>query len=125
MALHILVVDHDEDVRNMLVEMLHFASFLTTAANSGGAMRHVLAGEGLAVDAIVLDCRMPGEPSARLALLAKSLRLPVVMISGHIEAMKFAEENHLQLLPKPFRMVHLLNAIRKAMESRELGQRGD
>jgi CheY-like chemotaxis protein len=35
MALHILVVDDDEDVRNMLVEMLHFASFLTTAANSG------------------------------------------------------------------------------------------
>jgi hypothetical protein len=62
-------------------------------------MRHVLAGEGLAVDAIVLDCRMPGEPSAQLALHAKSLRLPVVMISGHIEAMKFAEENHLQLLP--------------------------
>jgi hypothetical protein len=45
MALHILIVDDDEGVRNMPVEMLHFASFLTTAANSGGTMRHVLAGE--------------------------------------------------------------------------------
>jgi hypothetical protein len=45
------------------------------------------------------------------------------MISGHIEAMQFADENGLQLLAKPFRMAGLLNAIDEAMRSGEFGQR--
>ena len=56
-------------------------------------MREILAGESRAVDAVVLDCKMPGEPSAKLALHAKSLRLPVVMIAGSGAAMQFAEKN--------------------------------
>src|SRR5207253_742984 len=62
--------------------MLSSTGFETTQADGDTAMREVLAGKGLAVDAIVLDCKMPGEPSAQLALHAKQLRLPVVMISG-------------------------------------------
>ena len=61
---------------------------------------HFLGVENPAIDAVVLDCGMSGEPSAQLALHAKSLSLPVVMISGHIEAMQFADENGLQLLAK-------------------------
>jgi hypothetical protein len=45
------------------------------------------------------------------------------MISGHIEAMQFADENRLQLLAKPFRMAGLLNVIGEAMRSGEFGQR--
>jgi DNA-binding NarL/FixJ family response regulator len=79
----------------------------------------ILGVENPAIDAVVLDCGMPGEPSAQLALHAKSLSLPVVMISGHIKAMQFADENGLQLL----RMAGLLNAIDEAMRSGEFGQR--
>jgi hypothetical protein len=46
---------------------------------------------------------MPGEASSTLALLAKTLRLPVVMISGSPDGMKFAADHGLQLLRKPFR----------------------
>ena len=124
MALHILVVENDEGVREALIEMLHAAGFVTTQADGGSAMRDFLAGKGRAVDAIVLDCKMPGEPSAQLALHAKQLRLPVVMISGSPEAMKFAEENPFQLLHKPFRITDLVGAIEAAIMSGEFGQRG-
>jgi len=124
MALHILVVDDDADVLSMLVEMLRVSGFIVTAAESGIAMREILAGKPLLLlDAVVLDCTMPGEPSAQLALHANSLRLPVVMLSGSFEAIKLAEENGLQLLRKPFRMPDLQAAISKAINSGEFGQR--
>ena len=122
-ALHILVVDDDKDVLSVLVEMLVQAEFAVTAADSSLAMRETLIGDGPRVDAVVLDCDIPGEPSSQLALHAKSLRLPVVMISGSMEAMQFADDNGLQLLHKPFRLPGLLNAIDQAMGSGEFGQR--
>ena len=124
MALHILVVDDDGDVLAVLVEMLRVSGFTVTSADSGVAMQEILADKALlAIDAVVLDCLMPGEPSAKLALHAKDLRLPVVMISGSMEAMLFADEHGLQLLPKPFRMPQLLAAINTAIASGEFGQR--
>ena len=124
MALHILVVDDDADVLAVLVEMLRVSGFIVTAAESGLAMREILAEKALLpFDAVILDCAMPGERSAQLALHAKSLRLPVVMISGSMEAMNFADENGLQLLIKPFRIEGLLSAINEAMASKEFGQR--
>jgi DNA-binding response OmpR family regulator len=123
LALHILVVDDDVDVLPVLVEILQASGHVVSAADSGLAMREVLAGKR-AVDAIVLDWTMPGEPSAELALHAKALKLPIVMISGSEEAMQFADEHSLQLLAKPFRMAELLDAINSAVASGEFGQRG-
>jgi FixJ family two-component response regulator len=57
----------------------------------------------------------PGEPSEKLALHVKALRLPVVMISGSMESMIFADEHGLQLLEKPVRLPELLDAINKAI----------
>ena len=125
MALHVLVVDDDADVLAVLVEMLRVSGYTVTAADSGVAMREILADKKafLTVDAVVLDCLLPGEPSAQLALHAKGLRLPVVMVSGSIESMKFADEHGLQLLRKPFRRADLLAAINEAIGSGEFGQR--
>ena len=124
MALHILVVDDDADVLSMLVEMLRVSGFIVTAAESGIVMREILGDKLLLpLDAVVLDCTMPGEPSAQLALHAKSLGLPVVMVSGSFEAIKLAEENGLQLLRKPFRMPDLQAAIREAINSGAFGER--
>jgi two-component system response regulator GlrR len=122
MALHILVVEDDATVLTVLVAILEDAGFTVTATDSGLAMQ-ILTAEKPAIDAVVLDCRMPGEASAQLALHAKSLRLPVVMISGHIETIQFAKENRLQLLAKPFRTRELLSAVSEAVGSGKFGQR--
>ena len=87
-------------------------------------MRELLAGEATSADAVVLGCGMVGEPHAQLSLHAKALKLPVVMISGSMEAMQFADENGLQLLRKPFRLPDLVGAIYEAISSGEFGQRG-
>jgi DNA-binding NtrC family response regulator len=124
MALHILTVDDDADVLPVLVEMLRVSGFIVTATDSGIVMREILADKALLpIHAVILDSAMPGEPSAQLALHAKNLHLPVVMISGSPEAMKFAEENHFQLLPKPFRIAELVDAIGAAVMSGKFGQR--
>jgi CheY-like chemotaxis protein len=124
MAAHILVVDDDADVLSVIVETLRISGFIVTAANTGIAMREILAGKPLLpIDAIVLDSTMPGEPSTQLAIHAKSLKLPVVMISGSMDAMNFADEHGLQLLRKPFRRPDLLAAIHQAIDSGEFGQR--
>jgi two-component system, NtrC family, response regulator GlrR len=121
---HILVVDNDTDVLTVLVEMLHTSGFTVTAAESLEAMRAVLADQRASspIDAVVLDCLLPGGPSAQFFLSAKSLHLPVVMISGSLEAMNFAEENGLQLLAKPFRLDDFLWTIDQALESGKVGQ---
>lgn len=123
MAPHVLVVDNDGDVRDVVVEILTGHGFVATAATGGVAMREVLTAGGPPINAVVLDALMPGESSTALALLAKLLQLPVVMISGSHECMKFAADHGLQLLHKPFRAGELIKAIESAIASGQFGQR--
>jgi DNA-binding NtrC family response regulator len=123
MAQHVLVVDDDRDVRDVIINMLIDHDFVTTAVSDGVAMRGILA-RRTPIDAIVLDSFMPGEPSTTLALHAKSLEIPVVMISGSPVKVKFAEDNGLQLLLKPFRVEELIQAVERAIASGHFGQRG-
>jgi two-component system, NtrC family, nitrogen regulation response regulator NtrX len=123
MSRHILVVDDNGDVRDVIVDMLASAGFVATAVSGGEAMRDALAAGRASVDAILLDALMPGEPSTGLALHAKELKLPVVMMSGSRDTMKFADDNGLQLLPKPFRLADLIAAIESALASGRFGQR--
>ena len=78
---------------------------------------------GDAVDCVILDALMPGEASASLALHLKERGIPVVMISGSPEAIKYAADNGLQLLAKPFRSQELYSALNTALASGEFGQR--
>jgi DNA-binding NtrC family response regulator len=118
---HILVVDDDRDVLDVIVEMLHQHGDRVSTAVGGASMRAVLDSD--LVDAVVLDALMPGESSHDLALYAKGLRLPVVMVSGSPHSMQFAIEHDLQLLEKPFQMRQLFDALEQAIGSGVFGQR--
>src|SRR4051794_17744764 len=100
-AKHILVVDDNASVLEVLIFMLQDRGYRVSSAYDGKSMRAFLRG-GDPVDLVVLDALMPGEASNDLALHAKELRLPVVMISGSPVSIEFALENGLQLLEKPF-----------------------
>lgn len=119
---HILVVDDDADVRDVIVAMLRARGYRVSIALGGESMRALLK-DGYRVDAIILDALMPGESGTSLALYAKELQLPVVVVSGSPEEMEFAITNELQLLEKPFRMQELFDALNQAMVSGEFGQR--
>jgi CheY-like chemotaxis protein len=121
---HILAVDDNRGVREVVVLMLEEYGYRVTAANDGISMREMLR-QYPGIDAIVLDALMPGERSAALALHARALGIPVVMISGSLEEIKFAREKGLQMLKKPFRCQELVDALSNAFDSGEAGRESE
>jgi two-component system OmpR family response regulator len=119
---HILIVDDNGDVRDVIVDSLQTHDFRVSSAPGGSVMRDFLE-TGDTVDCVILDVLMPGEASASLALHLKERGIPVVMISGSPEAMKYAMDNGLQLLRKPFHLQELYSAVNTALASGEFGQR--
>jgi two-component system, OmpR family, response regulator len=111
---HILVVDDNDDVRDVIVEILRGYGYRVSWAVDGASMREFLQGSD-SVDAVILDALMPGESGTTLAAHAKALGLPLVMISGSLDALDLAAQNNLQVLKKPFRARELLDALVRAM----------
>ncbi|MFZ1415858.1 MAG: response regulator transcription factor [Defluviicoccus sp.] len=64
-AARLVVVDDEEDVRAMMVEYLSAQGFAVRAAESGAALRELLAAEP--ADLVLLDVNMPGETGLSLA----------------------------------------------------------
>ena len=119
---HILVIDDHDDVRDTIVAILTDCHYRVSAVASGALMCAFLE-TGDAVDCAVLDAIMPGEANISSALHLKEAGIPVVMISGSPDDAEHAEKHGLQLLPKPFRMQELCDAVNKALASGECGQR--
>src|SRR3984885_10425458 len=121
---HVLAVDDSGVVRQVIAAMLRKDGYRVTTAKDGASMRDRLQ-QGDPVDAIILDVMMPGESSDSLARYARALGIPVVMISGSLKTITFAEIDGLQLLQKPFGFEGLTSALTQALESGQYGQRTD
>ena len=119
---HILVVDDNRDVRDVMGAVLEKYNLRVSFAESGSVMRDFLQTAD-PVDCVVLDALMPGEANISLVLHLKEVGLPVVVVSGSHEAMERAEEYNLQLLRKPFHAQELYDAVNTALASGEAGQR--
>lgn len=74
---HILVVDDEPELRDMIEEYLVQQGFAVTTAENGAAMRRVVAERP--VDLVLLDIRMPGEDGLSLARFLRE-RYPVGII---------------------------------------------
>src|SRR5579862_2243625 len=78
---HILVVDDDPQIRELLESYLAANELRVTVAANGREMSNTLADE--AIDLVVLDLRLAGEDGMALA---RSLRdksaIPIVMLTG-------------------------------------------
>jgi two-component system, OmpR family, response regulator len=119
---HILVVDDDDDVRDVIVDTLQECHYRASAVPGGSAMRDFLV-TGDTVDCVIMDAGMPGEASTSLVLHLKKRNIPIIIISGSFEAMKYAEDNGLRFLQKPFRAQELYSSVNAALASGEAGQR--
>ena len=62
---HIVVVDDEPELREMVEEYLVKQGFKITTAEDGPTMRHIVAEQ--AVDLVLLDVKMPGEDGLSLA----------------------------------------------------------
>jgi DNA-binding NtrC family response regulator len=122
---HILVVDLDSDVREVICDLLLDLGYRVSLAASDAAMRAFLETADR-VDVIVLDATMDEELDLiDSALLAQSKGIRLVMISGNPPTMEAYHERADQLLHKPFRGAELEQAINHALASGTFGQRDE
>ena len=103
-AFHLLVVDDDTRIRNLLRQFLSENGFRVTVAGTAAEARRKLA--GLYFDLLVLDVMMPGESGVELT---KSLRaernVPILMLTALSETdnrITGLEAGADDYLPKPF-----------------------
>src|SRR4030081_179552 len=84
-APHLLVVDDDRRIRDLLSRFLHAEGYRVTTAESADAARARL--EGLRFDLLILDVMMPGETGFEFARkLRLSSTVPILMLTARGEA---------------------------------------
>jgi len=82
--LHVLMVDDDPDVREIVSEYLSQNDFRVTTVSTGKEMLEILGRE--AIDLLLLDLRLPGEDGMHLArTVREKSKLPIVMLTGRSE----------------------------------------
>ncbi len=103
-APHLLVVDDDTRIRNLLKQYLAENGFRVTVAGTAAEARRKLA--GLDYDLIVLDVMMPGESGVDLTRSLRAERnLPILMLTALSETesrIAGLEAGADDYLPKPF-----------------------
>ncbi len=117
MEAHILVVDDDLAIRELILEYLTANDFKVSMAESGGDMDRVLAVE--IVDLVILDLKLPDEDGLAIARrLRESLDLPIIILTGRKEeadrvmGLELAADDY---LTKPFSPRELLARIRSLL----------
>lgn len=116
-APHILVVDDDQRIRDLLARYLVQNGYrVTTAANAECARSSM---RGLAFDLILLDWMMPGETGIELARdLTQSSEVPVCMLTARtdpdhrVTGLEAGVEDYIQ---KPFEPRELLLRLRNIL----------
>ncbi|MEY8876724.1 MAG: response regulator [Leptothrix sp. (in: b-proteobacteria)] len=83
-ASHILLIDDDPDVRDLVVEYLGDNDLRVTARASGREMFEVFDRE--AIDLVLLDLKLPGEDGLQLArALRDRATVPIILLTGRSE----------------------------------------
>ncbi|MFT3720649.1 response regulator [Pseudorhodoferax sp.] len=116
-APHVLVVDDDVAVRQLLREYLSANDLRVSEADSGKAMLDVLDRE--AIDLVLLDLRLPGEDGMQLArALRERAGIPIVLLTGKAEeadrvmGLELGADDY---VTKPFSPRELLARIRAVL----------
>ena len=123
---HILVVDDDELVCNLIAEYMSEAGFRVSSAANGREMMAQMK-EALP-DLIVLDVRMPGEDGFSLIRsIRQSSKVPIIMLTGQaheVDRVLGLELGADDYQVKPFSPRELLARIRAVLRRYQSSQAG-
>ena len=118
---HVLAVDDDPMMRELIGDYLRQNDFRVTAVRDGAAMDAALA-DGV-IDLIVLDLKLKGEDGMRLAgRLRSESTIPIIMVTGRCEeadrvmGLEMGADDY---LTKPFSPRELLARIRTVLRRRQ------
>ncbi len=114
---HLLIVDDDKEIRNLLTDYLERADYRVTAVGDGKAMRRVL--EANRIDLVILDLMLPGEDGLTLCReLRGKTNLPVLMLTARgdeVDRIIGLEMGADDYLAKPFNPRELLARIKSVV----------
>ena len=114
---HLLVVDDDPDLRELLGRYLSEQGFEVTAVEDGAAMDRFLTTRS--TDLIILDLMLPGEDGLSIAKRLRSdTDTPIIMLSARgeeVDRIVGLEVGADDYLPKPFNPRELLARIRAVL----------
>ena len=122
MAIEILIVDDNADIRNILNELLVDAGYKTrVAANYNQALSEI---DKKIPDVAILDVKLDKGDNDGIELLShiksKNKDVPVIIITGHANvemAINSLKQGAFEFIEKPFDQTRLLNFIRRAVEN--------
>jgi len=114
---HILVVDDDREIRDLLAKFLTKHGYRVTTARDGEEMFKAL--DGWRIDLVVLDLMLPGEDGLSLCRrLRANAKTPVIMLTAmgeetdRIIGLEMGADDY---LPKPFNPRELLARIKAVL----------
>jgi len=125
MAIEILIVDDNTDIRNILNDLILDAGYKTrVAANYNQAVNEI---DKKMPDVAILDVKLDKGDNDGIELLShiksKNKDVPVIMISGHANiemAISSLKHGAFEFVEKPFDQARLLNFISRAVENLNL-----
>src|SRR5499426_501575 len=122
-ALRLLVVEDEQELREILVQGLAKRGFIVAAAGDGDAAVATLSEQEF--DVVVLDLRMPRRDGIQVLqqMRTDGHDAEVIIVTGHadIETAVDALKLHaFDYLSKPFQMAELLQTVARAAEYRRL-----
>jgi two-component system phosphate regulon response regulator OmpR len=124
-AAHILVIDDDERLRDLLQRFLSESGFLVTAAGSAEEARSFLI--GTLFDLLVIDVMMPGETGTEfLTELRKRSAVPALFLTAMNETedrIAGLETGADDYIAKPFEPRELILRIKRILARQKLAER--
>ena len=119
---HILVVDDDDGIRNLVKEYLNDNNFLITTSNSAEDAKKKVS--IIKFDLIILDIMMPGKTGLDFTLENKRLiNTPIILLTAKGEAeerVKGLEVGADDYLPKPFEPKELILRIKNILNKTKI-----
>ena len=121
---HVLIVDDDETVRQLIDDYLVQNDFRVSGVSRGAELMGALAGQ--VIDLVVLDLRLRGEDGMQLLRqLRAHSQIPVIILTGRAEeadrvmGLELGADDY---LTKPFSPRELLARIRTVLRRAHAGQ---
>ena len=115
---HILVVDDDDGIRNLVKQYLAENNFLVTTANNAEDAKEKIS--IIKFDLIVLDIMMPGKTGLEFTLENKNkINTPIILLTAKGEAterIEGLETGADDYLPKPFEPKELILRIKNILD---------
>ena len=121
---HVLIVDDDETVRQLVDEYLAQNDFRVSGASGGAELMSALGGQ--VIDLVLLDLRLRGEDGMQLLRQVRAnSQIPVIILTGRTEeadrvmGLELGADDY---LTKPFSPRELLARLRTVLRRTHTGQ---